>query len=729
MDDQTRHLASQALEALSRRPSVRGIIPIESILNSSKPQRPHSLPDIKPAGVSDTAEIKALERDFNASRDGPRHIPGRANNSTVEKPEAHDRSSSFAAASPPRTHLQESNIPAATKPFTDDEPHGVKHALEQSVETSSPSLPALPDTSPRKSSNTASPQQTEMQDRTEQIDTQPRPNAVQSLEPVEILTTSSRESSLANLEKFPVTSSSIKRKAPARITDDFQAEAETALGKIHPCRFCPRSFEQPCLLTRHEKTHTRPWKCDIDGCNSPGFVSKNDLDRHKRGCHSQELVSGTFYVCTHGQCDDSKKWPRKDNFRSHLSRVHKIECELDQVQKYEVHIGSKPPQDDMQKTSDDLQEEDTIDPMQEDEALPDDASSPASTGSIDDDEEDDDDDDDDNDDVMSSITVAYSNHDISDSEEADVVPSDAEETQPPPSEGLAIMFPFTVTSHDSVKSLLKELPTNVLEDELARRVQDEQGNTFKSRGHKCHICNKEFRRKCELRKHMARHNKPWACTFRECDARMGSKDDWKRHESRMHFHNDTWTCNEMTSGNDACKAVVYSREAFRQHLVGKHGMKKSLLDRKMLECGKTRGYSSPFWCGFCREHVHVSSQHDAWTERCDHIDKHFRGVDTPKMEIEQWEHQAEETRVEDSENSDGEHSADGSDLMNVDDTPPSPEVAVIDQRPARDARKVRMSRDSATAADPAAAQEDSQPRKHRPTMVNRLGSHKRKRSS
>ena len=78
-------------------------------------------------------------------------------------------------------------------------------------------------------------------------------------------------------------------------------------------------------MLRHEK----PFHCKVTGCprSREGFGTKNDLDRHKRSVHSDLSVSGPRYVCRHAPCntkDPAKIWPRADNFRSHLHRVHKL---------------------------------------------------------------------------------------------------------------------------------------------------------------------------------------------------------------------------------------------------------------------------------------------------------------------------------------------------------------------------------------------------------------------
>lgn len=52
-----------------------------------------------------------------------------------------------------------------------------------------------------------------------------------------------------------------------------------------------------------------------------GFTTKNDLDRHKKSLH--QVYIGKSYMCAVPHCPKKNKiWPRTDNFRQHLKRVH-----------------------------------------------------------------------------------------------------------------------------------------------------------------------------------------------------------------------------------------------------------------------------------------------------------------------------------------------------------------------------------------------------------------------
>lgn len=70
----------------------------------------------------------------------------------------------------------------------------------------------------------------------------------------------------------------------------------------------------------------------MKGCTrSEGFSTPNDLDRHKRSLHPDEHADGDRYRCQVGPCFNKNKiWPRADNFRAHMKRVHQKELIKDE---------------------------------------------------------------------------------------------------------------------------------------------------------------------------------------------------------------------------------------------------------------------------------------------------------------------------------------------------------------------------------------------------------------
>jgi hypothetical protein len=78
---------------------------------------------------------------------------------------------------------------------------------------------------------------------------------------------------------------------------------------------------------KHDLRHRKPFKCQVQGCTrADGFSTTNDLDRHTRSKHpsalSESIPTKKFRCHVPGCKSKDKTWPRLDNFRSHLKRVH-----------------------------------------------------------------------------------------------------------------------------------------------------------------------------------------------------------------------------------------------------------------------------------------------------------------------------------------------------------------------------------------------------------------------
>ena len=78
---------------------------------------------------------------------------------------------------------------------------------------------------------------------------------------------------------------------------------------------------------KHDFRHRKPFVCNYPGCTrTDGFSTTNDLDRHTKSKHPSAMalsVPTKRYRCHISGCKSKEKsWPRLDNFRSHLKRVH-----------------------------------------------------------------------------------------------------------------------------------------------------------------------------------------------------------------------------------------------------------------------------------------------------------------------------------------------------------------------------------------------------------------------
>lgn len=77
-------------------------------------------------------------------------------------------------------------------------------------------------------------------------------------------------------------------------------------------------------MLRHEKNFV----CTEQGCKrgGQGFSTINDLDRHKKSVHKIAVSKTKSYRCAATSCTNKDKiWPRLDNFKQHIERMHKDE--------------------------------------------------------------------------------------------------------------------------------------------------------------------------------------------------------------------------------------------------------------------------------------------------------------------------------------------------------------------------------------------------------------------
>lgn len=89
----------------------------------------------------------------------------------------------------------------------------------------------------------------------------------------------------------------------------------------HKCREpgCDRGFRRPVDLTKHEKTHSRPWKCPVSTCkySEYGWPTEGELDRH---VDSRHLAAPPLYECLYKPCPYKSK--RDSNRKRHMEKVH-----------------------------------------------------------------------------------------------------------------------------------------------------------------------------------------------------------------------------------------------------------------------------------------------------------------------------------------------------------------------------------------------------------------------
>ncbi|KEY74102.1 hypothetical protein S7711_05353 [Stachybotrys chartarum IBT 7711] len=82
---------------------------------------------------------------------------------------------------------------------------------------------------------------------------------------------------------------------------------------------CDKEFKRPCDLTKHEKTHSRPWKCPNPTCkyHEFGWPTEKEMDRHINDKHSD---APAMYECIFTPCPYKSK--RESNCKQHMEKAH-----------------------------------------------------------------------------------------------------------------------------------------------------------------------------------------------------------------------------------------------------------------------------------------------------------------------------------------------------------------------------------------------------------------------
>lgn len=82
---------------------------------------------------------------------------------------------------------------------------------------------------------------------------------------------------------------------------------------------CNKEFKRPCDLTKHEKTHSRPFKCPFPTCkyHTFGWPTSKEMDRHVNDKHSD---APSIYECMFKPCPYKSK--RESNCKQHMEKAH-----------------------------------------------------------------------------------------------------------------------------------------------------------------------------------------------------------------------------------------------------------------------------------------------------------------------------------------------------------------------------------------------------------------------
>lgn len=121
-----------------------------------------------------------------------------------------------------------------------------------------------------------------------------------------------------------VASSSTKRPMADSFDDEealrsMARRKKNAKPEIHPCELCDKEFKRPCDLTKHHKTHERPWKCTEPTCkyHTLGWPTEKECQRHMNDKHSS---APALYHCLYPPCPYTSK--RESNCKQHMEKAH-----------------------------------------------------------------------------------------------------------------------------------------------------------------------------------------------------------------------------------------------------------------------------------------------------------------------------------------------------------------------------------------------------------------------
>ncbi|KAJ5915391.1 hypothetical protein N7466_011324 [Penicillium verhagenii] len=451
----------------------------------------------------------------------------------------------------------------------------------------------------------------------------------------------------------------------------------------HPA--CSWVGKCPSDKRKHEARHRKSFKCDEPNCpRKEGFGTINDLARHKKCVHQKEPERGPkmVYLCHGKNCPrPNKKWPRLDNFKQHLSRMHAGEDGDSLLRKsmewHESTTGRRPEykledtgsvepmmdiQDHMSTISGDvdMDSDESIHHVQDNVGYLSSRSETPRAASTN---------------PPSEICLSDSQSQFQNLGSMSLNTSPTQERiDPSMGHALTSSEPFVTDAADNLinamtKMMNHRIPKNQNNDEgievetdsalsqpqrqmlqkvlsvALERLSDDapaaqDATDDKQDWFQCDTCSKRTRLRCEMKKHQKRHERPYGCTFPQCAKTFGSKADWKRHETSQHLHLPSWLCafHDLAKG-ESCGRIFYREETYTQHLIQQHRIPKPRLKSSLSSTRLDLADQSHFWCGLCTRAIPLQSNGAAaLDERFNHIDtEHFkkgeRGHDWSFLEL------------------------------------------------------------------------------------------------
>ncbi|KIV99496.1 uncharacterized protein PV09_08802 [Verruconis gallopava] len=451
---------------------------------------------------------------------------------------------------------------------------------------------------------------------------------------------------------------------PDRTVTSMSKTSKPSKGGKISCKVCQKTLKCPSELKKHMLIHEKPHKCDVSGCSrTEGFGTVNDLNRHKASVHKILSKARKFQCAVPGCKTPGKIWPRLDNFKQHLERMHKDFNVTDMIAQSEAKAASSSNIMSIRAMDNDLDGVGTGagSNTQAETAIDSDDSSlhqhqtalflkdPKPH-------------------CLKQITKrfgsaldqsAYSQCKRSDAAEVrqslkSYQPNDHSRTLACIESAASHSLSATATLEDDANlRILKQVHSSgdgnsQHSNRSSNNSSDEESLTHHATGILCSYdgCKKIFKRKSELKKHLKRHTLPYVCTAIGCHHRSGSKSDWQRHERTCgkrgreicHDQSDTIrVCLELdpSSTTGKCGFVHTSQATFENHLKFVHDIKdKSTLQDLMLRYHPPDHGPGFGWCGFCVKTVQwtdvnaigdkkvIQEGHGRYMDRANHIDYH-----------------------------------------------------------------------------------------------------------
>ena len=121
--------------------------------------------------------------------------------------------------------------------------------------------------------------------------------------------------------------------------DSHLASTPRANNNLEPCYICGVKSKCPSDHKKHMLKHEKPFKCTQQGCSrTQGFITVNDLNRHLKSVHKVKVNCRTrTFKCASTKCrNPDKEWPRLDNFKQHIIRMHPDENVQELIERSEL---------------------------------------------------------------------------------------------------------------------------------------------------------------------------------------------------------------------------------------------------------------------------------------------------------------------------------------------------------------------------------------------------------